>query len=341
MTYSEFKNEIKAGLPATLYLFTGPEDFLKEKTIEQVREKLVAPGFEDFNYLSCSSVPDFGSCADFIRGLPMMSDRKLLVLRKCGFFDSKLKAAADWEELFADLPPSVCVLLWEPDPEKKKKPSAAQKKKPRNLRELCESVGVTVEFPLQTEAKLLPWLAKAAMNAGKLIDRPCASYMVASLGRSMSVLKTEMEKVAAYAAGEQITRADIDAVIVRPAEDRAFKLIDAIVDGRRDLSFGYLSELRQNRTEPVTFLSLFAGQALTIYRAKLLLGEGYQRSAVVKRLGVAPFVAEKCATKAERASEENLEALISLCRDADRDIKQGRVEPWTALDLIAAQTNMR
>ena len=343
MTYTEFAAEIKAGLPASLYLLTGPEDFLKEKCIEQAKKKLVAPGFEDFNFQSYSDVPDFGVCADFVNGLPMMSDRKLLVLRRCGFFDSRLKGKADWMELFSALPPSVCVLLWEPDSEKKsskKKTAEAKKKKPSGLRELCENVGVMVDFQLQPESKLVPWLARAAANGGKLIDRGCASYMIASLGRSMGVLKTEMEKIAAYAAGEQITRADIDAVIIRPEEDRVFKFIDSILDGRRDLSFGYLAELRQNQAEPRQFLSTLYGQLITVYRAKLLLGEGYQRGAVTKKLGVAQYVAEKSVAKAARVSEEGLEGLISLCRDADRDIKSGKVEVWTALDLIVAQARV-
>ena len=292
MTYTEFQAEIKAGLPRSLYILAGPEDFLKEHSIEKAKERLVETGFEDFNFQSYSTVPDIGLCADFVNGLPMMSDRKLLVLRKCGFFDSKLKAKADWEELFADLPESVCVLLWEPDPEKGKKAAG--------LRKVCEKVGETVDFPLQTETKLLPWLAKIAAADGKLIDKSCASYLIASLGRSMSVLKTEMQKVNNYAQGEQITREDIDAVIVRPAEDKVFKLVDAIMDSRRDLSYGYLYELRQNRTEPVAFLSLFSGQLLNIYRAKLLLGEGYQRSVVLQKLG-GGWAMEKSVNKAARA----------------------------------------
>ncbi len=332
MTYEEFVKEIKAGLPSSLYLLTGPEDFLKEKCIEQAKSRLVTPGFEDFNFQSFNQVPDFSACADFVNGMPMMSERKLLVLRKCGFFDAKLKGKADWEGLFSNLPETVCVLLWEPDPEKKKASTG--------LRKVCEQAGTVVDFQYQTASKLAPWIAKAASAGGKLIDRGCAEYLIASLGRSMSVLKTELEKVTAYAAGEQITRADIDAVIILPTEDRAFKLIDSIMDGRRDLSYMYLGELRQNRTEPVQFLSLFAGQLLTIYRAKLLLGEGIQRSAAAKRLGVAPFVADKCVAKAARASEEGLEGLISLCRDADRDIKQGKIEPWTALELIVARAKV-
>lgn len=333
MTYTEFTAEIKAGLPKSLYIFTGPEDFLKEYCIDKAKEKLVDEAFEDFNFQSYSSVPDFSVCGDFVNSLPMMSERKLLVLRKCGFFERSLKQKSDWEDMFANLPASVCVLLWEADPEKGKKAAASP------VRKACEKAGATVEFPFQTEAKLIPWIAKIAAGGGKLIDRSCASYLIASLGRSMSILKTEMQKVSAYAAGEQITRADIDAVIVRPAEDKAFKLIDAVMDSRRDLCYAYLYELKQNRTEPVAFLSLLSGQILSIYKAKLLLGEGWQRSVVLKKMG-GGWTAEKSLNKAARASEEGLERLIGMCRDADMNIKQGRTEPWTALELVIAEARV-
>ncbi|MGN1097292.1 MAG: DNA polymerase III subunit delta [Clostridia bacterium] len=333
MTYTEFTAEIKAGLPKSLYILTGPEDFLKEYSVGQAKQKLVDPSLEDFNFQSYSDVPDFALCSDFVNGMPMMSDRKLLVLRKCGFFGRSLKQKSDWEALFSNLPDTVCVLLWEIDEEKGKKGTASP------VRKACENAGVTVEFPMQTEAKLIPWLAKIAMNGGKLIDKSCASYLIASLGRSMSVLKTEMQKVNAYARGEQITRTDIDAVIVRPAEDRVFKLVDAITDGRRDLGFEYLYELKQNRTEPVAFLSLFAGQVINIYKAKLLLGEGWQKSVALKKMG-GGWAAEKSINKAARASEEGLENLIDMCQRADRDIKQGRMDPWTALEIIVSEAKI-
>ncbi len=333
MTYNEFKAEIKAALPKALYIFTGQEDFLKEYCVDSVKKKLVAPAFEDFNFQSYSSVPDFSMCSDFVNSFPMMSERKLLVFRKCGFFQRSLKQKADWEKLFSALPYHICVILWEEDEEKGKKGAASP------VRKACEKAGVTVEFPLQTESMLIPWLAKIAASGGKLIDRNCASYLIASVGRSMSVLKTEMLKINAYASGQQITRSDIDAVIVRPVEDKVFKLVDAIIDGRRDLGFAYLYDLKQNRNEPVAFLSLFAGQVINIYKAKLLLGEGWQKNVALKKLG-GGWAMEKCLNKASRASEEGLERLIEMCRNADRDVKQGRMDPWISLELIISQASI-
>lgn len=332
MNYTEFTAEIKAGLPKSLYIMLGAEEFLKEHCAEQAKKRLIAEGTEDFNFLSYSEMPDFTACNSFVNTLPLMGGRKLLILRKCGFFGKNIKQKADWEEMFSNLPEYICVLLWEAEDEKGKKSSPPLKK-------VCEKAGVTVEFPFQTEAKLTVWLAKIAANGGKLIDKSCASYIIGSLGRSMNVLKTEMQKITAYAEGEQITRADVDAVIIKPAEDRAFKLIDAVMEGRRDLCLGYLREMQRMRTEPVAFLSLLSGKLLSVYHAKLLLGEGLQSGAAAKALG-GGWMAEKSVRQAQRSSEAKLERLISLCQNADKSVKQGKADAWAALELVTAEMRL-
>ncbi len=306
---------------------------MKEHCAEQAKKRLIAEGTEDFNYLSYSEMPSFTDCNGFVNTLPLMGGRKLLLLRKCGFFGRSVKQKSDWEEMFSNLPDYICVLLWEAEDEKGKKASSSLKK-------VCEKAGVTVEFPLQTEAKLVPWLAKVAANGGKLIDRNCASYIIGSLGRSMCVLKTEMQKITAYAQGEQITRDDVDAVIIKPTEDRAFKLIDAVMEGRRDLCFGYLREMQRMRTEPVAFLSLLSGKVLGVYHAKLLLNEGLQSRAAEKAMG-GGWMAEKSVRQAQRSSEAKLERLISLCQSADKSVKQGKTDAWAALELITAEMKIK
>ena len=65
MTYNEFKAELKAGLPRSLYIFAGEEEYLKETAAAQAKEKLVPSGMEDFNYRSWSELPDFAECNGF------------------------------------------------------------------------------------------------------------------------------------------------------------------------------------------------------------------------------------------------------------------------------------
>ncbi len=329
MNYSEMQKEIKAGLPRSLYIFVGEEDFLKEKTVEGAAAKLIDRELGDFNYFSCNEMPEFDEVNNFVNTLPLMSARKLLVLRRCGFFEKNLKQKSDWEAMFKNLPDYICVILWEGVLPKKKEPA---------FYKAIKSAGETVEFPLQVTGMLVKWLAKAAGSGGKLIDSASANYIIQNLGRSMSVLKTEMEKITAYAKGEQITRADIDAVIITPIEDTTYKMMDAVIDGRRDLCYNYLEDLKARREQPISFLTGLSSQIILTYQAKLLLNDGCRAAAAAQMLK-SPFVwlREKCVRKAAQTTEERLERLIRLCRESDRMAKSGLIDQWAALELIISE----
>ena len=328
MYYEELRNSIKEGNIAPLYIFEGPEEFLIEYCISELKKKLIEPWSEMMNFKSYSFIPPVKETDDFLETLPVMSERKLIIFRKCGLFSGNIKNRAQWEKIFSNVAPFNCVVIWEEMQEKGKKPSPVKKAASDN--------GVVVEFPLRTEANLRTWIAKIAAASGKTIDAKNASYLSASLERKMKVIKTELEKIIAYSKEPQITREDIDAVIIKPVEENVFGLIDAIFDGRREICYNKLYALKFLKQEPVSLLSLLAGQLITIYKAKLFLLEGLTRSQTVSKLG-GGYSFEKCTRNAEKIKIENIEKMIGLCQAADRDIKQGKISGWAAIETIIAE----
>ena len=328
MYYEELRNSIKEGNIAPFYIFEGPEDFLIEFCIDELKKKLVEPWSEMMNFKSYTTIPPVKDAEDFLETLPVMSERKLVIFRKCGFFSGNIKNKKQWESVFSNIAPFNCVVIWEEPCEKGKKPTETQK--------LCEEKATVVNFPLRPEATLKSWIAKIAAASKKTIDAKNASYLALSLERKMRVIKTELEKIIAYAKTEEITREDIEAVIIKPVDENVFALIDAVFDGRRELCYKYLYNLRRLEKEPVSLLSLLSGQLLTIYKAKLFLISGLTHSQTVSKLG-GGFSAEKCARKAEKLKAENIEKLIKLCCEADCNVKQGKIGGWPALETLVAE----
>jgi len=329
MFYEELRSSIKDGKIAPLYIFEGPEEFLIEFCIGEIKKTLIEEWSEMMNFKSFSELPPVSEAEDFLETLPVMSERKLAVFKKCGLFSGNIKNKAQWEKLFSSIAPFCCVVVWENALEKGKKPSSVKK--------AAESGGaVTVEFPLRTESTLKSWVTKIAAAAGKSIEPKNALYLVNSLERSMRPIKTELEKIISFTKSSTITREDIDAVIVKPALENVFGLIDAIFDGRRELCYNLLYTLRSLKQEPVSVLSLLSGQLVTIYRAKLHLLSGKSHSNVTSLLG-GGYGAEKCTRKAEKIKVENIQTLIALCCECDRKIKQGTLGGWAALETIIAE----
>lgn len=331
MYYEELRSTIKDGKIAPLYIFEGPEEFLIEFCITELKKALIEEWSEMMNFKSFNELPPVNEAQDFLDTLPVMSERKLCIFRKCGIFSGNIKNRAQWESLFENVAPFNCVVIWENAPEKGKKPSP--------VRKAVEKVGgVLVEFPLRSESSLKPWISKIAAASGKTIDQKNASYLINSLDRSMRSIKTELEKIIAFSKSPQISREDIDSVIVKPVTENVFGLIDAIFDGRREICYNLLYTLRTMRQEPVSILSLLSGQLITIYRAKLHLLGGLTHSQTAAALG-GGYSAEKCTRKAEKIKVENIQLLISLCCECDRKIKSGLLGGWAALETIVAEYN--
>ena len=49
MTWSEFYQSLKAGEIAPVYLFTGPEEYVKLEALSRLRQSLLPPGLEALN----------------------------------------------------------------------------------------------------------------------------------------------------------------------------------------------------------------------------------------------------------------------------------------------------
>ncbi len=329
MYYEELRSTIKERKFAPLYIFEGAEEYLIEFCIGEIKKALVEEWSEMMNFKSFTELPPVSEAGDFMETLPVMSERKLVVFRKCGLFSGNIKNRAQWEKLFQNVADFNCVIIWENSPEKGKKAGP--------VRKAAEKGGaVVVEFPLRTEANLRSWVAKIAAASGKTIDVKNASYLINSLDRSMQSIKIELEKILSFSKAPQITKEDIDSVIVKPVTENVFGLIDAIFDGRREICFNLLYTLRSLKQEPVSILSLLSNQLITIYHAKLHLLGGMPHSKVAATLG-GGYSVEKCTRKAEKIKLENIQTLVSLCCECDRKIKQGLLGGWAALETIIAE----
>ena len=97
---------IRSGKVQSLYLFDGPENWLKERALNQLISKLVPPESKDFNMErldgnSCSA----GDIINAAQGLPFLGDRRLIVVSA-----AEELAAADSRavgEILTDLPASI------------------------------------------------------------------------------------------------------------------------------------------------------------------------------------------------------------------------------------------
>lgn len=328
MTYDEFRAILKSKNLGRLYLFTGEEDFLSAFCLSEAKKALTDAAFEDFNCKCYGELPNVEDVDTFVNALPLMSNVKLVIFNNCKLFSNALPQKSKWEALFKAIPNYCVCIIRENISEKGKKGTSVE----RTVRAEAE----IVNFDFLPVPRLKPWLVKIAASKGKKLSERDAAYVVDCLGQSMTLLKSEADKMAARAEADVITRADIDSVIRSNVDETVFNLIDAVIYSRRDLAFDIFKTLLKDGTDPSALIAVFASQVLNIYKAKLMMTQKMSIAEIKKTISRNPYAADKIVQKASKTTPEKLEGLIAMLTEAEYKIKNGLTDAGCAFDLIIA-----
>jgi len=151
MLFSDFVKNLPAGNFAPVYLLTGEESFLHHQVIHLLNTALIQQSAADFDLeiIDCTDF-QYESFINALRSLPLMSDRKLLILRHLEKLPPKMpQKVAD--SLAGDLSKIVIILSYEDRPDFKAKSTLLQ------LRETYTWIDLSP--PRSAEfAKILRWM---------------------------------------------------------------------------------------------------------------------------------------------------------------------------------------
>lgn len=149
----------------------------------------------------------------------------------------------------------------------------------------------------------------------------------------MNALIPEIEKAAAYAAGETVTRADIDATANRIPEAYVFDLTDCIAARRFDDAASLLGDLMADRdNHPIMLNALIGQQFRRLYAVKAAQNAHRSRADAMELCGVRwDGIFNKLTAEAKPFSERQLGELVKLCAQYDYRMKSTGRDPGELL----------
>lgn len=265
--YLELRRAIREGDPGKLYVFHGEEKYLMEESLAALRELLVPAGMEEFNLRTFTGKDiDVGELVEAMDNLPMMSERTLILVTDFDLFGCSEAKKELLTQAFEDLPDYLCLVFVY---------DVLDYKIGRGkFQELVKKKGSIVEFTPVERHDLLDWIRRRFAEWDKQIDDKEGEYLIFLCGGLMTGLKSEIGKIASYAKGAQITRADIDAVADPVLEARVFDMTDAVGSREFARALNILSELYALNQHPIMILSILGKHLRQLYSARLVLEEG-------------------------------------------------------------------
>ena len=314
LNYNQEVRRLKEEGPERLYLLWGPEDYLREYYLGELKKVCIPEGEDSFSFRRLNGPElDVDALREAVDAMPFMTERSFVEIRDVDW--NRLKESDALLKVLGDLPDYCTVALvqgaaFEPD---------GRLKTIKALRALAREL----KFTSQSQEALIRWISKRFAAAGKGVELEAAQRLIFVSGDLMNRLIPEIEKVAAYAKGEKVTAADVDAVASHIPEAVIFELTDCISRKEFNVALSILAELLSDKnSEPIAMLGMLGVQMRSLYAARL---------AIEKNLGTSflldsgaekyDFRARKTIQAARGFTREQLRRAVEICAETDYRMK--------------------
>jgi DNA polymerase III subunit delta len=306
------------------YYITGDDDYQKDDAVRQLVDAALEPQSRDFNLDIRQGADLDGETLGSLLGTPpMMAERRVVVIRDAGALKKDARNALD-QYLSAPSPDLLLIL------------TAASGSKDDGA---LSGVVTLLEFDPLTGDRIPRWIAHHATNdLGVRITEAAVELLQAAVGSDLHQLATELDKLASFTEGNEITEDAVSAIVgVRRGETQA-DLLDAIADRNVSRALELIPHiLSQPKTTAVSVVMALSTQMIAIAWGRSRLDEGASRGQLareyfdlLKETGAFTGRSWGSATAvwaraAERWSREAIDYALDAMLEADVALKESKV----------------
>lgn len=186
------------------------------------------------------------------------------------------------------------------------------------------------------------WIVRRTSAKQATIQRPAAEELATYIGSNLRLLDNELDKLAAYRAGQgPITAADVRLLVSYVQEANIFDMVDAI--GRQDgpAALRLLRDLEASGAAPLYLLSMIVRQFRILVQVSDLMARGQSKDAIAKAIGLHPYPTQKAMQQSHHWRPADLRAIYDLLLHTDLAIKTGKLPDALALELLVVDLTHR
>ncbi len=308
---SEALSRLRKGKAAPVYLLHGPESFLRDEVLREIRNAVLDPESADFNHDTFdwgrSQPPDIVSAA---QTLPFMASRRLVEVH--GFSQVNETEASLLMPLLEDpAPASVVVVL------------AEKADLRRTFFKKIGEAGESLRMEPPADRELPDWVRSQAKGLGFEITSGAAALLADLVEPSLGRLRAELEKLTAYLGpGEAADEDAVRELVGRSRVDAMYKLGDALAEGDTPRAMTLLRSLAETEAAPEFLIGFLRNQIRRWTIVKASSAQGMGPNELASLLGIPAFAVERLKRHIDRASARFLRELYPKLLAVDRRIKR-------------------
>ena len=301
-----------------VYLVTGSDRPKIERALGRLRGRFDTQALERLSAVTSSGADAVAAC----NALGLFAGGGRLVLVE----DVERWKTADVKE--------VATYLKTPAPDTVLALVAEELKRDSPLAKACAAAGEILAYDV-SKRELPKWVAEQFARADARATREAAAVLVELVGDNLAELAAEIEKLAAWAGGEEIEERHVAAIVAARAETPAFALTDAW--GRRDTGAlleaceAHFEQASDPRRELTRLAGMLASHVERVRQCQVLDAEGIVPKDAAVRLKRHRFYVEKLYAQARNFSVDELRGAVVALARLDHALKGGSKLPGELL----------
>ena len=333
----ELVARLEKGKPIAALLLLGDEQYLRDTCRAQLIDRYVPEASRTWAVSRYSADRgELQAALEQAQTLPMLAPQQVIFLEDAEAIESMAEARRDealklLDAYFADPAPFTVLVI-----------EAASLDQRMKFAKLLTEHALVVQCGLgENSAARLNAAAALAKNLAAEMDvqfeNGAAEELAEAVAADLQRLKTEIEKLATYAAGRKlIRRADIAALVVSEKTATIWELADLLATRQPKKALEFLDRLLREGEEPLPMLGAIAWMYRKLIEASEVKGavNGWQAA---RALGMPPDRAQFAVENARKITRPRLLAGLQLLQKADDRLKRGGEDARTILEFLIAQ----
>ncbi|HEY9900328.1 MAG TPA: DNA polymerase III subunit delta [Pantanalinema sp.] len=317
--------------PSPVVLLWGDDTYALKAAEEDLIARIVDPAFASLNLNLLEGPYTAPSQAVAAAGtMPFGPGGRLVIVRDCPYFSAGKFTGDDEVEVLAEavergLPPGCHLVLSVPRGIDKRLSQTKAIVAKAEVREF--SLGKSWD-----DRPAIEWLMNEARTDGVKLGNDVAQALVSALGSDRWRLRSELSKLATYAAGAPISLEMVQ-LLSPPGETDVFAMLQAIADRKPVAAIARLRKLLVTEAA-LKLLATMATMMRGWLSAKLLAERGMNADAIAQALGAkSSYKIKKDLDQCRAWSSGQLRGALALLLEADVALKTGSGRGLEALQL--------
>lgn len=341
--FKRIESDLRGNRISRTLLLCGTESYLVRFYLERLAGRYVNDAVKALDLVTLEGESlSLSAIIDNCETLSLMSERKVVIVPDFPPADGRsLRGFTDKDvdgliEYLPQVPEGTLLIFTSQEPEGYKIPK---------LRTAIGKHGTVYDFQTLDDGLLRGFIEKRLRASGKSYKPSIVNAIVSETGYgnkyidyTLFNLNNDLNKLAAYTAGDEITAEDVRAVISTNPENNIFSLLDFIGQNRKGDALIMVNNLFNSKVNPFMIQAMIISQLELMLMAKELSDNGHSLKEITKLTGnKSEFKVKKAAGLSQKYSYNQIKHILIGAYEIDRNIKTGNMEAELAIEYFISE----